>query len=78
MKNHLGLRDYLVAQPEAAREYGDLKEALPGGGKPVIADRTLVASNEELNLTGASRWRLARDAREPHLVWCAGRLTPAH
>jgi GrpB-like predicted nucleotidyltransferase (UPF0157 family) len=28
LKNHLGLRDYLRAHPNAAREYGDLKEAL--------------------------------------------------
>lgn len=28
LKNHLGLRDYLRAQPEAATQYGDLKEAL--------------------------------------------------
>ena len=28
MKNHLGLRDYLRARPEAALEYGDLKETL--------------------------------------------------
>jgi GrpB-like predicted nucleotidyltransferase (UPF0157 family) len=27
-KNHLGLRDYLRAHPEAAREYGDLKKTL--------------------------------------------------
>jgi len=33
--------------------------------------------NEELNLTGAFRWRLARTAREPHFVKSAGRLTPA-
>ena len=28
LKNHLGLRDYLRAHPEAAREYGDLKQSL--------------------------------------------------
>jgi GrpB-like predicted nucleotidyltransferase (UPF0157 family) len=28
LKNHLGLRDYLRAQPDVAREYGDLKMAL--------------------------------------------------
>lgn len=28
LKNQLGLRDYLRTHPEAAREYGDLKEAL--------------------------------------------------
>jgi GrpB-like predicted nucleotidyltransferase (UPF0157 family) len=28
LKNQLGLRDYLRVQPEAAREYGDLKEHL--------------------------------------------------
>jgi len=28
LKNHLGLRDYLRAQPAAAREYGDLKATL--------------------------------------------------
>jgi GrpB-like predicted nucleotidyltransferase (UPF0157 family) len=28
LKNHLGLRDYLRARPEAALEYGDLKEML--------------------------------------------------
>lgn len=33
--------------------------------------------NEELNLSGALRWPLARDAREPHLIQSAGRLTPA-
>jgi hypothetical protein len=33
-------------------------------------------SNEELNLTGAQRSRLARQAREPHLFVSAGRLTP--
>jgi hypothetical protein len=33
--------------------------------------------DEELNLTGALRQRLARKAREPRLIECAGRLTPA-
>jgi GrpB-like predicted nucleotidyltransferase (UPF0157 family) len=28
LKNHLGLRDYLRAHPDAAREYGDLKVSL--------------------------------------------------
>jgi GrpB-like predicted nucleotidyltransferase (UPF0157 family) len=28
LKSHLGLRDYLRAHPEAAREYGDLKATL--------------------------------------------------
>lgn len=28
LKNHLGLRDYLRAHPEAAREYGELKASL--------------------------------------------------
>jgi GrpB-like predicted nucleotidyltransferase (UPF0157 family) len=28
LKNHLGLRDYLRAHPDAAREYGQLKAAL--------------------------------------------------
>jgi GrpB-like predicted nucleotidyltransferase (UPF0157 family) len=28
LKNHLGVRDYLRAQPDVAREYGDLKATL--------------------------------------------------
>jgi len=36
-----------------------------------------VRPNEELNPTGAPRWRLARAAREPHLIGCACGLTPA-
>jgi len=42
-----------------------------------VLARSSQRSNEELNLTGVLRWRLARDARESHLIGHAGRLTPA-
>src|SRR5688572_21538313 len=32
--------------------------------------------NEEVNPSGAPRWRLARSARVPHRIGCAGGLAP--
>lgn len=45
LKNHLGLRDYLRAHPEAVREYSDLKQSL-AGRFPDDMDRYIAGKTE--------------------------------
>jgi GrpB-like predicted nucleotidyltransferase (UPF0157 family) len=58
LKNHLGVRDYLRAHPEAAREYGELKETLamrfPNDIDGYIAGKTefILGILRQIGLTG--------------------------
>jgi GrpB-like predicted nucleotidyltransferase (UPF0157 family) len=58
LKNHLGLRDYLRGHPHAARDYGELKEALarrfPEDMDSYIAGKTefILGILQKIGLTG--------------------------